>query len=90
MLLIQSELDTRIPKTVLQSYREACKEARSLTYRCVEGADHGLTRESDHRAYTSVLVDWLKEMVFQARSGAVVPPSGDRTVQGEVLATDEQ
>ncbi len=84
VLLIQSEHDKIIPKAVLQSYREACKEARSLTYRCVEGADHGLTRESDHRAYTSMLVNWLKEMVFHARTGAVVPPSGDRTVQGEV------
>src|SRR5262245_55374463 len=69
VLLIQSENDIRIPKAVLPSYREACKEARSLTYRCIEGADHGLTRESDHRAYTSMLVNWLKEMVFHARTG---------------------
>jgi len=90
VLLIQSEHDKIVPKAVLQSYREACKEAHSLTYRCLEGADHGLTRESDHRAYSSLLVNWLKEMVFQARTGAVVPPSGDRTVQGEVAETQEQ
>ena len=75
VLLIESELDTIVPNTVLASYREASKNARSLTYRCIASADHGLTRESDQRAYTSLLVGWLQEMVFVARTGKLVPPS---------------
>jgi pimeloyl-ACP methyl ester carboxylesterase len=73
LLLVESELDTIVPRAVLSSYREAGKNARSLTYRCLQGADHGLARESDQRAYTSVLVGWLKEMVFGARAGTVMP-----------------
>lgn len=33
---------------------------------------------------------WLKEMVFHARTGAVVPPSGDRTVQAEAPETETE
>ena len=75
MLLIESERDKIIPRAVLTSYREAASRTRSLTYRCLDGADHGLTAESDQRAYSTVLVSWLKEMVVGARRGTVVPPS---------------
>jgi dienelactone hydrolase len=74
MLLIQSECDTIIPKAVLSSYRAAATQTRSLTFRCLSGADHGLTAESAQRAYSTVLVGWLKEMVGGARRGTVVPP----------------
>ena len=74
MMLIQSELDSIIPKVVLTSYREAAALTRSLTYRCLSGADHGLTAESDQLAYSTVLVGWLKEMIAGARRGTVVPP----------------
>jgi len=68
VLLIESENDDIVPQAVLSSYREACTHARSLTYRCLPGADHGLTSESDQRAYTQVLVNWLSEMMVDARS----------------------
>ncbi|HLL13366.1 MAG TPA: alpha/beta fold hydrolase [Rubrivivax sp.] len=74
MLLIQSECDTIIPKAVLSSYREAATSTTSLTMRCLSGADHGLTAESAQRAYSTVLVGWLKEMIHGARRGTVVPP----------------
>ncbi|MEF7612376.1 alpha/beta fold hydrolase [Aquincola sp. MAHUQ-54] len=73
LLLVESELDTIVPRAVLTSYREAGKNARSLTYRCLAGADHGLAREADQRAYTSVLVGWLQEMVFGERANALAP-----------------
>lgn len=75
VLLIQSEADTIIPKTVLTSYREACSEGRSLTYRCIAGADHGLSQDRDQLAYTTLLVNWLKEMFAGVRGELVVPPS---------------
>lgn len=82
VLLIESQFDDIIPRTVLTSYREACKHARSLTYRCVQGADHGLTEVADQRAYTALLVAWLTEMVFGARAGnaaqrGAAVPAGD-------------
>ncbi|MEP7294914.1 MAG: alpha/beta fold hydrolase [Burkholderiales bacterium] len=67
VLLIESELDDIIPQSVLASYREACHHARSVTYRCMAAADHGLTQEVDQQAYSGLLVHWLGEMVADAR-----------------------
>jgi pimeloyl-ACP methyl ester carboxylesterase len=68
VLLIESQHDHIVPQAVLSSYREACTQARSLTYRCIDGADHGLTGEACQRAYTTLLVTWLSEMLLGARS----------------------
>jgi dienelactone hydrolase len=70
VLLVESENDDVIPQPVLSSYREACTHAHSLTYRMIRGADHGLTTETDQRAYTSLLVNWFSEMVVGARAVA--------------------
>jgi len=74
VMLIESERDNIIPRPVLTSYREACKHARSLTYRCIADADHGLTQERDQRAYNTLLTNWLTEMIFGARAGNTVAP----------------
>jgi len=85
VLLIESEHDTIVPQAVLSSYREACTEARSLTYRCIADADHGLTAEADQRNYTQLLVAWLKEMMFGARPAAAraAPVAEDTSVAPE-------
>jgi uncharacterized protein len=70
VLIIESERDDIVPHATIENYREAAKNARSLTYRVLEGADHGLSSEDAQRAYTGVLVNWLTEMVFGARHGA--------------------
>ncbi|WP_119155254.1 alpha/beta hydrolase family protein [Caldimonas tepidiphila] len=83
VLLVESECDTVIPPPVIASYREACIAAHSLTYRVIEGADHGLSDEASQRAYTALLVNWMTEMVFGARSGnvaPVVPAASGRTM----------
>lgn len=67
VLVIESERDEVIPRPVITSYREACTAARSLTYRCLTGADHGLTGEADQHAYTTLLTQWLAEMWPDAR-----------------------
>lgn len=79
VLLVESELDTIVPHAVLTSYREAANEARSLTYRCIEGADHGLTGEDDQQRYSTVLLAWLKEMIAGTRRGTVTPVTDDPT-----------
>ncbi len=73
VLLVESEFDTIVPHSVLTSYREACKHARSLTYRCIEGADHGLTEADDQRAYAALLTGWMSEMLQGARAGKKAP-----------------
>jgi pimeloyl-ACP methyl ester carboxylesterase len=69
VLIVESEHDNIVPHPAIESYLEACKHAHSLTYRLIEGADHGLTEPPAQRAYTALVVNWLMEMVFGARSG---------------------
>jgi dienelactone hydrolase len=85
VLLVESEHDDIVPRTVLTSYREAFRRSHSLTYRCLAGADHGLTGERDQRGYGTVLVHWIQEMLAGARAGAVV--AHDR--QAEPATTPE-
>jgi pimeloyl-ACP methyl ester carboxylesterase len=66
VLIVESEHDDIVPHATIENYREASKSARSLTYRVIEKADHGLSDEASQRAYTSVLVNWLTEMMFPA------------------------
>lgn len=73
-LVVESEQDSVIPAQVTGNYRNALANAASLTARCLEGADHGLTDDRWQRAYTTVLVDWLREMVQAARADAVATP----------------
>ncbi|WP_151636199.1 alpha/beta hydrolase family protein [Noviherbaspirillum aerium] len=69
VLIVESELDRIIPHAVISSYLDACAEPRSLTYRVIKGADHGLSEQNSQRAYTALLVSWMTEMVFGAREG---------------------
>jgi pimeloyl-ACP methyl ester carboxylesterase len=64
VLIVESEHDTVIPHQVIVNYREACISARSLTYRLIEGADHGLSNEAWKTGYTLLLVNWFNEFVF--------------------------
>jgi pimeloyl-ACP methyl ester carboxylesterase len=67
VLLIESERDNVVPHPVIESYLSACVHARSLTYRVLEGADHGLSEEPWRLAYTTLLVSWLNEMTAGLR-----------------------
>jgi len=71
VLLVESQHDDFIPPEVIKSYREAFAKVHSLTYRCMAGADHGLSDDASQRAYTALLTAWLAEMLPGARrSGA--------------------
>ena len=58
-----------MPHPTIASYLAAFREARSLTHRVIEGADHALGEEVHQQAYTALLVNWLTEMVLGAREG---------------------
>ena len=61
-----------MPHAVVGSYVAAFAAAHSLTYRIIEGADHGLTQERWKQAYGDALLSWLKEMMVSAAATAAV------------------
>ena len=63
VLIVESEQDLIVPHQVITNYRTACSVARSVTYRVIAGADHGLSTEPSQAAYSALLVSWLKEMI---------------------------
>jgi uncharacterized protein len=67
VLMVESEHDDIVPHQTIASYRAAFERARSLTYRVIEGADHGLSDPACQHAYTSLLAKWTTEMVLGAR-----------------------
>ncbi|WP_280156056.1 alpha/beta fold hydrolase [Piscinibacter sp. XHJ-5] len=89
VLIVQSERDDVIPHTVVTSYREACLKARSLTYRCIEGADHGLTDDTSQRAYTALLTQWMGEMLPKVRREGQGPVSAATMAPAERLAAEQ-
>jgi len=67
VLLIESEQDDYVPHATLMSYRSAFEMAHSLTYRLVDGADHALSSDLSQSLYSSMLTNWISEMVIGAR-----------------------
>ncbi|KFE58040.1 alpha/beta hydrolase family protein [Pseudomonas syringae] len=67
VLLIESEQDDYVPHATLMSYRSAFEQAHSLTYRLVDGADHALSSDLSQSLYSSMLTNWISEMVIGAR-----------------------
>ena len=72
-LIVESEHDDTVPHPVIANYIAAFRRARSLTYRRIEGADHGLSDRSSQEAYASLLMGWVAEMVLGARRGRAYP-----------------
>lgn len=74
-LVIESEEDSIVPHTAVNSYLEAFVHARSLTYRVIAAADHGLSDVKHQRTYSTLLLNWLSEMVSGAHiAGATSAP----------------
>lgn len=63
VLLVEAELDHIVPHPVIENYRAAFLRTRSMTYRVIQGADHSLSRPEWSEAYTSMLVNWMAEMM---------------------------
>ena len=73
-LLVESENDTVLPHPVAANYVAALANAHSLTYRLIEGADHGLSCAEWKQTYTDLLVTWLKEITVKARGAPSEEP----------------
>lgn len=67
VLIVKPEHDDLVPHQTIVSYRAAFSRAHSLSYRIIDGVDHGLSSEACQSAYTSLLVNWTTEMVLDAR-----------------------
>lgn len=78
VLIVESENDHLVPHPTIMSYRAAFRKSHSLTHRIIDGADHALSDDACKQAYTSILVNWVTEMVVGARVG-------DRGVENERL-----
>ncbi len=92
MLVIESENDQIVPHAAVTSYVDACVRANSMTYRVIKGADHGIADEEHHACYSSLLVNWLREMVTGARAGPVSaqrPAAANAPSAGEALQAAE-
>jgi len=69
VLLVESENDPLVPHSTIMSYRAAFQHSHSLTHRVIDNADHALSDKAAQQAYTSILVNWITEMVVGARVG---------------------
>lgn len=69
VLIVESEHDHLVPHQTIMNYRTAFQSTHSMTHRIVDGADHALSSEHCQQAYTSILVNWITEMVVGARVG---------------------
>jgi pimeloyl-ACP methyl ester carboxylesterase len=78
VLVVESEHDDVVPHPTIASYLAAFRQARSLTHRVIEGADHGLDEEVHQQAYTALLVRWASEMVLGARADGASQASPER------------
>ncbi|MCC4621276.1 alpha/beta fold hydrolase [Xanthomonas cassavae CFBP 4642] len=67
VLLVEAQDDVIVPHPVLHNYANAFTNARSLTSRVIDGADHALSAKEHQQQYTRVLIDWLTEMVVGRR-----------------------
>lgn len=67
VLLVEAEHDDFIPHSTIMNYRAAFQDTHSLTHRILDDADHALTSKAAQQAYTSILVNWITEMVVGAR-----------------------
>lgn len=89
VLIVESERDDIVPPPVIASYRAACAQARSLTCRCMRGADHALSAETSQREYTALLVQWFTEILAGARRDVREPSQTIVADPGSVRAIGE-
>ena len=52
----------------MENYVNAFMKPRSTTARVIANADHALSDEKHQRDYTTLLINWLTEMIVGARA----------------------
>jgi len=59
---LESEDDETVPHPAIRSFRSVFRNARSLTYRLLEGADHELSDQSARSRFRDELTRWMNEV----------------------------
>ena len=67
VLIVESGKDDRIPTEVILSYQAAFKRASSFTHRVIPEASHAMRDPSHQRIYSTMLINWVEEMVRASR-----------------------
>lgn len=67
VLIVESEQDEIVAHPAVASYFSSFVNACSVTYRVISGADHALTKNRFRSSYNRLLMEWFREMVFNAR-----------------------
>lgn len=67
VLIVESGEDDRIPTEVILSYQAAFKRAASFTHRVIPGATHAMRDPGDQKVYSTMLINWIEEMVRASR-----------------------
>ncbi|MCR4264690.1 S9 family peptidase [Nitratireductor sp. ZSWI3] len=67
VLIVESENDELVPHPTIASYLASFGNARSITHRIIDGADHALSEPESRRSYDDLLTRWLREMILNAR-----------------------
>lgn len=67
VLLVDSEHDEHVPHATIMSYRAAFQQVHSLSHRIIDHADHSLRDPLAQESYTTILVNWITEMVVGER-----------------------
>lgn len=86
VLLVESEGDAIVPHRVVDNYLGAFKQAHSMTYRVIKGADHSLSQRAWSEAYTTLLVNWVGEMLRGAKEEARARREHDQVVSEKPAA----
>lgn len=76
VLVVEAEHDEIVPHPTISSYITALEQARSITHRVIEGADHGLSEPRHQQEYTRLLAQWATEMVLSMRAEGAASPGG--------------
>lgn len=69
VLIVESEHDEHVPHDTIMNYRSSFRKAHSMTHRIIDGADHGLSSERCQQAYSTILNNWISEMIIGDRIG---------------------
>ncbi|RXQ99133.1 alpha/beta hydrolase family protein [Pseudoxanthomonas composti] len=89
-LIVEAEHDRIIPHQVIENYMAAFNRARSRTSRVIADADHGFSEKATQKAYTTVLIKWLTEMVVGAREHAARAKVAERKRESRAGDTTAQ
>lgn len=62
VLIIESELDDRVPHETVQSFANAVSDKKKLTHKVMKGAPHSIKEGPFRDEVTKILIDWFSKV----------------------------